>query len=111
MRVLTGDELVAHVHAQLEAQPRTSNYSHFSVAPDPAEAAAYALIVGAGLSFGVVPLVRELMYETIGDYYFPDQGHAAMERPVSVLRKKSADFWAELNQAAATNGLPLVAVN
>jgi hypothetical protein len=81
------------------------------VAPDPTNPAAYAVIVGAGFSHGIVPLVRKLMHETIGGHYIPDQDQSSMERPASVLRKHSATFWAQFNKAAAANGLPVVAVN
>jgi hypothetical protein len=45
--------------------------------------ATHVLILGAGFSHGVVPLVNELMHETIGVCYHADQesvGHAARGR-------------------------------
>jgi hypothetical protein len=105
---ITQDELVRQIKAKLESRPHKASYSHFSVAPAPTEPAAYVLILGAGFSYGVVPLVRELMQQTIGDYYYPDQDQSSLERPASVLRKNSAGFWAEFNEAAAKEKLPTV---
>lgn len=111
MRTLTSDGLIERIRARLEAEPYSSHYHDFLIAPASTKPAAYTLIVGAGFSYGTVPLVRELMHETIGDYYFPDQDQSAMERPVSVLRKDSAAFWSEFNEAAAANGSSGVAVD
>ena len=111
VRTLTPEELVDRVRASLEAQPHEPDYGAFRIAPSPPGPAAYALIVGAGFSHGIVPLVRELMHETIGDYYFPDQDESSLERPPGVLRKCSARFWAQFNEAAAESGLPAVAVD
>lgn len=111
MRILTSDALVEQVRAKLETEPYRPRYHHYMVAPAPTNPAAYALIVGAGFSHEVVPLVRELMHETIGDYYIPDQDQSSMKRPASVLREHSADFWVQFNEAAAENGLPVVAVD
>jgi hypothetical protein len=108
---ITQDELVERIQAKLAFRPHTSSYSHFSVAPASTEPAAYALILGAGFSYGVVPLVHELMQETIGDYYYPDQDQAAIERPASVLRKDSARFWTEFNESAAEKELAIVALD
>ena len=111
VRTLTPDELVNRIRAKLETQPHKPSYSAYSVAPSPPEPAAYALIVGAGFSYGAVPLVRELMHETIGGYYCPDQDQSSLERPASVLRADAANFWAEFNETAANCGLPVVAVD
>ena len=108
---MTQDEFVNTVRAELGTQPHKPTFSHFNIGPSAAEPAAYALIVGAGFSNGVVPLVRELMHETIGDYYIPDQDMSLMERPASVRRKNSAAFWSEFNRAAAANNLAMVAVD
>ena len=105
---ITQDELVERIKSKLGANPHKATYSHFSVAPESTEAAAYALILGAGFSYGIVPLVYELMHETIGDYYYPDQDQSSLKRPESVLRKDSANFWTEFNKAAAKEGLPTV---
>src|SRR5687767_6111432 len=102
---LTPDELIGRIQARLESREVSSRYSDFELAPPPAERAAYALVVGAGFSHGVVPLVRELMHETIGGYYYPDQDQTSLERPPSVLRENAAAFWAELNEALARAGL------
>ncbi len=106
--VLTQDELIRQIKAKLESRPYRSGYSHFSMAPAPTEPAAYALILGAGFSYGVVPLVDELMQQTIGDYYYPDQDQSSVERGTTVNRKDSASFWAEFNEAAARAELPMV---
>lgn len=78
------------------------------IAPVLAEPAVYTLIVGAGFSYGVVPLVRELMHETIGDYYYPDQDGGSLERPVSVNRKDSARFWEAFNSGAVKENRPTI---
>src|SRR5271169_344358 len=91
------DGLVERIKAKLESRPYTPTYSHFSVAPSPTEPAAFVLLLGAGFSYGVVPLVDELMQETIGDYYYPDQDQWG-KRPASVNRKNSARFWKELDR-------------
>jgi hypothetical protein len=109
--VLTPDALVEHVRAKLETEPYEPRWHDYRVAPDQTNPAAYALIVGAGFSHEVVPLVRELMHETIGGYYIPDQDQSSMQRPESVLRRNSADFWAKFNEAAAEKGLPVVPVD
>lgn len=104
---LTQDELVGHIKAKLESRLRTNTYSHSSVAPPPTEPAAYVLILGAGFSYKVVPLVNELMQQTIGDYYYLDVDQSA-ERPVESRTENSALFWAEFNEAAAKGKLPVV---
>ena len=72
----------------------------------PTEPAAYALILGAGFGHGVVPLVNELVQQTIGDYYVLDM--VMSERPADALGEHSAHFWKEFNKAAAEGKLPLV---
>ncbi|UCD80397.1 MAG: hypothetical protein JSW26_02910 [Desulfobacterales bacterium] len=62
---ITDAEMVSRIRTHLESMPHKSSYSHFSVAPPPTEPAAYVLILGAGFSYGVVPLVDELMRQTI----------------------------------------------
>jgi hypothetical protein len=104
---ISQDELVEQIRADLASRPYTSRYSHFSVAPPPTEPAAYVLILGAGFSYGIVPLVNELVRETIGDYYYPDQDQWGQRSP-DVTRKDSARFWAEFNEAAAREKLPIV---
>jgi len=111
VRILGPDALVEQVRAKLQMEPYKSRWHDYRVAPDPTNPAAYAVIVGAGFSHGIVPLVRELMHETIGGYYIPDQDQSSMERPASVLREDSADFWREFNEAAAENRLPVVPVD
>ena len=103
--IICPDELVERVKSKLASLPRTSTYSAFSLSPELTKAAAYVLILGAGFSFGTVPLVKELMHETIGGYYYPDQGMTSMERSSRVLRKDSASFWAAFNRAASREGL------
>jgi hypothetical protein len=111
MRTLTLDTFVEHVRAKLAAKPHKPSYHHYQLAPDRVKPAAFALIVGAGLSHPVVPLVRKLMCETIGDYFIPDQDQSSMERPRTVLLEHSADFWSRLNEAAVANGLPEVVMD
>jgi hypothetical protein len=105
---ITQDELIERIKSKLESKPHLPTYCHFKVAPDPTPPAAYVLIVGAGFSYGIVPLVHELMHQTIGDYYYPDQDQSSLDRPMSVSRTDSANFWAELNGAATNAGLPTV---
>jgi hypothetical protein len=52
--------------------------------------------------------VDELMKQTIGGYYYPDQDQTSLERPARVLRKDSARFWAGINEAARKEKLPIV---
>ncbi len=104
---ITQDELVEQIKIKLESRPHKPSYTHFSKAPEPTAPAAYALILGAGFSYGVVPLVKELMEQTIGGYYCPDQDQWG-ERPSGVLRKDAARFWAEFNKAAGKKGLPII---
>lgn len=104
---ITQDELVERIKAKLKSRPHTPDYHDFMVAPAPTEPAAYVLILGAGFSYGVVPLVDELMQQTIGDYYYPDQDQSG-NRPAGVNRKDSARFWKEFNQAAEKENLPVI---
>jgi hypothetical protein len=48
------------------------------------------------------------MKQTIGGYRYPDQDQSSVPRPASVLRKDSARFWAEYNEAARKKKLPIV---
>ena len=109
MRRLTPDELVADIAAVLTEKAPKATYGEFRIAPDPTPPASFALIVGAGFSHGVVPLVRELMHQTIGGYYFPDQ--EGRDPPPGRLRKDSARFWKEFNKAADEAGLPCEALD
>lgn len=107
---ITTDDLVKRIAENLNAHPFKPTYSHFKAAPDPPLPALYSLIVGAGFSFGVVPLVDELMHQTIGDYYYPDQDGTSMERPTEGLENNSAYFWAEYNEVIE-KGKPKVELN
>ena len=107
-RVLVPEELVSEIRRKLQAKPHSSTWHEYKVAPDPVEPAAYTMIVGAGFSYGVVPLTAELMRETIGDYYIPDQDGAFGQRPPEALRKHSAGFWGEFNEASKQAGLPVI---
>jgi hypothetical protein len=107
---LAPDALIKDVQDKLKARPYTPRHSDFDLAPSP-QPAAYALIVGAGFSCPVVPLVKELMCESIGGYYIPDQDQTSIKRPASVLRKNSAEFWAEFNEAAREKRLTTVALD
>lgn len=109
--VVTREHLVKTIRAKLNAKPKEMTYHHFKSFPDPTESAAYVLVVGAGFSYGVMPLTRELMHETIGDYYYPDQDQSSMERPARTLQKYSASFWREFNEASEREGLEVVEVD
>jgi hypothetical protein len=116
--VMTPGELVNLIKSKLESQPHKSNYHDFELAPIPINPAVYALILGAGFSCKQnydddvgVPLVDELMKLTIGDYYYPDLDQSSMKRDPGVLRRHSADFWKEFNEAAAKAKLPTVEVD
>ena len=74
------EELVSRIKAKLESMPFKPGYSHFDVAPPPIEPAAYVLILGAGFSHGVVPLVDELVRHKIGDYYNPDMDMSSLNK-------------------------------
>jgi len=101
--------LIKEVQDKLAARPYTPRHSDFDLAPSP-QPAAYALIVGAGFSYPVVPLVKELMRETIGGYYIPDLDQT-LGRPADALRRNSAEFWAQFNKAAREKGLTTVALD
>jgi hypothetical protein len=105
--IITQDELVERIKTRLESRSHSPSYSHYNAAPAPTEPAAYVLILGAGFSYGIVPLAGELMQQTIGDYYYPDQDQWG-RRPTRVLKKDSARFWSEFNRAAAKEKLPVV---
>ena len=105
-RILTVAELVEEVRSKLQARPFTARFSHWEAELPGVEPAAFALIVGSGFSSGEVPLVRELMHETIGDYYYPDEEMTWMRRPRSVLRRNSRQVpGREFNAAAGKSGL------
>lgn len=104
--LLTQNELIAKITTELGSAPKTESYSAYAAAPVPSLAPAYVLIVGAGFSYGVVPLVNELILQTIGDHYYPDQDQSSMKRPESVQRKDSAQFWKLFNRKAEKAGLP-----
>lgn len=110
-RVLERAELVEIIRTRVLSAPRQELYHHFRPTLIPAASAPYTLIVGAGFSAGVVPLVRELMTETIGDYFFPDQDQSSMTRPPDVLRRYSRDLWREFNRVAALRAQPEVVVD
>jgi SIR2-like domain len=111
VRTMTAAEFVEQVAARLAAEPYRPGHNDFDAASRPVPPAAYALIVGAGFSHGVVPMVRQLMHETVGDFYFPDQDQSSMKRAPAVLQRHSADFWSEFNRAAGANDLPLIEVD
>ena len=109
--ILTPGEFVRRVGDAVSSKHRRSTYSSVQFAPTPVVPAPYALIVGAGFSAGVVPLVKELMYETIGDYLFFDQDQSSMQRASRELRKHSATVWSEINAAARRRGASGVALD
>ena len=111
LSVIDPAHLIEQIKTRLAAAPHRSTYHHFKIAPGPTDPPAYTLIVGAGFSHGVVPLTRQLICETIGDYYVPDQDQSSLERPPRALEKHSASFWSEFNRASGQAGLPTVEVD
>jgi hypothetical protein len=107
---LTPEGLVARVRATV-GEPVQSGWSDFHAELQETKPAPFSLIVGAGFSAGVVPMVGELLCETIGDYYHRDQDQSSVPRPRSVLRENSAAFWAALNGAAEKARLERVALD
>lgn len=110
MPAITQDELIGRIKTKLGSRPHGSTWHHYKAVPEATEPAAYVLILGAGFSYGVMPLVHELMHQTIGDYYVPDMDQSG-ERPADALRKHSAYFWAEFNEAVVKGNLPIVELN
>jgi hypothetical protein len=90
----TPAQVIEEICAKLTEKPRR-------------KAPAYTLIVGAGFSYGVVPLTKELLHERIGDFYFVDQGQPSMEQK----RELSALYWKEFNAAGSSCNEPLVELN
>jgi tetratricopeptide (TPR) repeat protein len=74
------------------------------------EGSAYTMIVGAGFSYGVVPLTKELLHERIGDFYYAlDKTlDGSIERSRRQAEKLSRDYWKEFNSAGSLAGEPLV---
>src|SRR5262245_35807896 len=70
----------------------------------PGDTAAYALIVGAGFSYGVVPMTRELLQERIGQYYYYDSFYGGDEQAHRLCR----DYWEEFNAAGLHSHQPPV---
>jgi hypothetical protein len=83
--------LIDDIGAKLSEQPRK-------------EDAAYALIVGAGFSYGVVPMTKELLHELIGSYYYLSDGNT--ELSCEEARDKSRDYWQEFNNVSEKLGEP-----
>lgn len=108
---ISQEELVERVRAGLQSKPFRSGYSEFSAAPPSTPPAAFALVLGAGFSFGVVPLVDELMRRTIGAYYYPHLDGSSGDRLKDAPHSDSAAFWTDFNHAASRNGLPVVALD
>src|SRR4029077_8318381 len=69
---------------------------------------AYAVIVGAGFSYPIVPLTRRLLHEEIVDFYFLRQDMSSIPREEKEKRELSADFWKEFNAAGSRDKKPLV---
>ena len=103
--------LIRRIVATLAREAPMPLYDDYSPQLVPVEPAAFSMIVGAGFSFSVVPMVTELMHERIGDFYFPDLDMSSLKRPPKVCRANSAGFWQEFNEAAAKVGRPGVALN
>jgi tetratricopeptide (TPR) repeat protein len=70
---------------------------------NPKEGAAYALIVGAGFSFGIVPLPDELLHKRIGSFYYHQNAGKS--------QKLCRDYWREFNAARVKEGEPPVELN
>jgi hypothetical protein len=85
--------LIDDIGAKLSEQPRK-------------EDAAYALIVGAGFSYGVVPMTKELLHELIGSYYYLSDGNT--ELSCEEARDKSRDYWQEFNNVCEKSGEPSI---
>jgi hypothetical protein len=62
------------------------------LAPPPVTPERYVLLPEAGFSFGVVPLVHELVCESIGDYYYLDQDQWRT-RPQALSGKGAVVQW------------------
>lgn len=102
---ISQDEFIEIVKEKLRSKRFKPLYSHYDIGPSPTSPSAFVLILGAGFSYGVIPLTKKLMTETIGDYYFPDQDQSSMERDPTVLRKDSSNFWKEFNEVARKENL------
>jgi tetratricopeptide (TPR) repeat protein len=86
-------ELIEEIRSKLLEKPRKKG-------------SAYALIVGAGFSHGVVPLTKELLHERIGDFCFPKDMsmEGATERTSSQRQRLSRKYWKEFNDAGEELG-------
>src|SRR5437773_310065 len=84
-------ELIEDIRAKLSEKPD-------------GEGAAYALIVGAGFSYGVMPMTEELMRERIGDYYYYENVYEGDEQVQRLCR----EYWKEFNAASVESGEPTV---
>lgn len=95
----TAAEVIADIQTKLNQKPRR-------------QGTAYALIVGAGFSYPLVPLTRELLHERIGDFYYPRDKtmEGSIERSLDQRRKLSRRYWKDFNEAASLAGEPLVAL-
>lgn len=93
--IKTPTQLIADIQAKLEEKPRRPG-------------SAYALIVGAGFSYPVVPLTRELLHESIGDFYYPrdKSSEGSCERSPNERRKLSRNYWKEFNSVGSLAGEP-----
>jgi hypothetical protein len=103
--------LVDTVARRLRRTSTKSGWHAFSPTLASVEPPTFTLVVGAGFSAGVIPMTKELMCETIGDYYEPDQDQTSMQRPVNVLRAASRSFWMEYNRVCAAEGRDVVELN
>ena len=94
--VKSAAELIEDILAKLSEKPRKKG-------------AAYALIVGAGFSHGIVPLTKELLHEHIGSFYYPEgAAEGAGQRTRRECQRLSRDYWKEFNGAGLKSSEPTV---
>jgi hypothetical protein len=92
----TPDQAIAEIRAKMAEAPHEKR-------------AAYSLILGAGFSYGIVPLARDLVHEHIGDYFYPNQSDVVRQKRQK--RKLSASFWRDFNATASLCSEPVVELN
>jgi hypothetical protein len=96
LSVKSDAELIEDIRAKLSEKPRKKG-------------AAYALIVGAGFSHGIVPLTKELLHEHIGNFYYPEGAdEGAGQRTRSQCQRLSRKYWKEFNDAGLQSSQPRV---
>lgn len=83
-------------------------YTALSATSRPVEPPAFVLVVGAGFSTPVVPMVDALVKEWIGRYDAGGgmQDGEGTDLPWRAARRRSAAFWRAFNEHAAAAGAP-----